>query len=584
MGINIKLGACDKISEYKNDISLVICGAAGQGIATVEELLTAILRLAGYNSYSTSEFMSRIRGGTNSTVIRISSKRATAFLDRIDVLIPLSPEAMRHVKGRISSDTTILAEENNIDTELIKNPENTIKIPFTDIAMEIGGKIYSNIIAVGVLAALFRIPEEFPANHIKSRFATKGESVVEKNIAAIKKGYTIGKELYESNKIRITVPTDDSIKNNIFLSGTQSIGLGAIAAGVNFISSYPMSPSTGVLVFLSQKAKDFDIIIDQAEDEIAAINKGVGAWYAGARAMITTSGGGFALMTEGLSLVGMIESPMVLHIAQRPGPATGLPTRTGQEDLTHVVNAAHGEFARVVYAPGTPEDGFYLTQKAFNIADRYQIPVFILTDQFFVDSHYSIPNLDVSKTKNKKYFIKTESGYQRYKLTENGVSPRGIPGYGDGVVNVDSDEHTEDGHITEDVHYLRPKMVEKRLYKKHKLLVAEAIEPELIGSENYKILVIGWGSNYSVIKEALEELNKNEIAFLYFKQVYPINKKALDYLKKAQITIIVENNATSQFGKLLKTDLNFNVNKQLLKYNGMPFSVEEVKKYLEEAV
>ncbi len=568
--------------EYKNDISLVICGAAGQGIATVEELLTAILRVAGYNSYSTSEFMSRIRGGTNSTVIRVSSKRATAFLDRIDVLIPLSPEAMNHVKGRISSNTSILAEETNIDVELVKNPENMIKIPFTDIAMEIGGKIYSNIVAVGVLAALFKVPEESPIDYIKNRFAPKGESVVEKNITAIRRGFKIGKELYEANKIRITVPTDKSIRNNVFLSGTQSIGLGAIAAGINFISSYPMSPSTGILVFLSQKAKDFDIIIDQAEDEIAAINKGIGAWYAGARAMITTSGGGFALMTEGLSLAGMIESPMVLHIAQRPGPATGLPTRTGQEDLTHVVNAAHGEFARVVYAPGTPEDGFYLTHKAFNVADQYQIPVFILTDQFFVDSHYSIPNLDVSKINNEKHIVKTESNYRRYELTENGISPRGIPGYGDGVVNVDSDEHTEDGHITEDVHHLRPKMVEKRLYKKYKLLIEEAIEPELFGDENYEILVIGWGSNYSVIKEALEELRRSDIAFLYFKQVYPLNKKSLEYLKKAQTTIMVENNATSQFGKLLQSEFNFRVNKQLLKYNGMPFSVEEIKKYLEE--
>lgn len=343
-----------------------------------------------------------------------------------------------------------------------------------------------------------------------------------------------------------------------------------------------MSPSTSVLVFLSQHAETFDIIVDQAEDEIAAINKGIAAWYAGGRAMITTSGGGFALMTEGVSLAGMLETPMVLHIGQRPGPATGLPTRTGQEDLQHVLNAGHGEFARVILAPGTPEDAFNLTQKAFNLADKYQIPVFILTDQFFLDSHYSIPNLDLSNIKKDKYIVKTNRDYNRYQITDDGISPRGIPGYGEGLVNVDSDEHDEDGHITEDVHEIRPRMVEKRLYKKLKLLKKEIIEPKLIGNKDYKKLVIGWGSTYGVIKEAIEDLGKDDIAFLHFSQVYPLNPKIREYLVKAEKTIILENNATSQFGKVLKLELDFNVDEKFLKYNGMPFSVEEVIAYLDK--
>jgi 2-oxoglutarate ferredoxin oxidoreductase subunit alpha len=375
---------------------------------------------------------------------------------------------------------------------------------------------------------------------------------------------------------------DKRVINNIVLSGSEAIGMGAIAAGCNFISSYPMSPSTGVLVFLSQQAEKFDIIVDQAEDEIAAINKGIGAWYAGGRAMITTSGGGFALMIEGVSLAGMHESPMVLHIAQRPGPATGLPTRTAQEDLQLVLNAGHGEFARVIFAPGKPEDAFYLTHKAFNLADKYQIPVFILTDQFFLDSYYSISNLDLSKINNRKHIIKTDIGYKRYKLTENGISPRGIPGYGNGLVNVDSDEHDEEGHITEDVHEIRPKMVDKRLFKKYKSLKSNFIDPELVGNDDYKILVIGWGSTYGVIKEALEKLKRDDMAFLHFKQVYPLNSSVTEYLNKAKQTIIVENNATSQFGKVLRLELDFNVTKKLLKYNGMPFSVEEVISFLEK--
>ncbi|MFX1286430.1 MAG: 2-oxoacid:acceptor oxidoreductase subunit alpha [Promethearchaeota archaeon] len=565
------------------DIAIVICGAAGQGIATVEELLTGILKQAGYHCYSTSEFMSRIRGGTNSTLIRVSSYRIKpTFVDRIDILVPLHFSALPHLKHRITSDTTILGEEKNIDERYCVNQKQVIKVPFSEIAKEVGGTIFTNIAAVGVFLAFFEVKEEISQSYLSKRFISKGSKIVQQNIEACKRGYLIGLDLVSSGKFKNPLHKDDSVLNDIVLSGAEAIGIGAIAGGCNFISSYPMSPSTSVLVFLSQHAETFDIIVDQAEDEIAAINKGIAAWYAGGRAMITTSGGGFALMTEGVSLAGMLETPMVLHIGQRPGPATGLPTRTGQEDLQHVLNAGHGEFARVILAPGTPEDAFNLTQKAFNLADKYQIPVFILTDQFFLDSHYSIPNLDLSNIKKDKYIVKTNRDYNRYQITDDGISPRGIPGYGEGLVNVDSDEHDEDGHITEDVHEIRPRMVEKRLYKKLKLLKKEIIEPKLIGNKDYKKLVIGWGSTYGVIKEAIEDLGKDDIAFLHFSQVYPLNPKIREYLVKAEKTIILENNATSQFGKVLKLELDFNVDEKFLKYNGMPFSVEEVIAYLDK--
>jgi 2-oxoglutarate ferredoxin oxidoreductase subunit alpha len=564
------------------DISIVICGAAGQGIATLEDLLTSILKQAGYHCFSTSEFMSRIRGGINSTLIRVSSNRInTAFIDRIDILIPLHVSALAHLKHRITLNTAILGEEKNIDEKYCVNQDQVIKIPFSEIAKEVGGAIYANIVAVGVFLAFFEVQEEISKAYLTKRFASKGGKIVQQNIEACNKGYSIGNELVTSGKYKIQLQKDESVLNDILLSGAEAVGMGTIAGGCNFISSYPMSPSTSVLVFLSRYAEDYDIIVDQAEDEIAAINKGIAAWYAGGRAMITTSGGGFALMTEGVSLAGMLETPMVLHIGQRPGPATGLPTRTGQEDLQHVLNAGHGEFARVILAPGKPEDAFYLTQKAFNLADKYQIPVFILTDQFFLDSHYSIPDLDLTTIKNIAHIVKTDHDYKRYRLTDDGISPRGIPGYGNGLVNVDSDEHDEDGHITEDVHDTRPKMVDKRLYKKLELLKRDIIEPELIGNQDYKKLVIGWGSTYGVGKEAIENLKNDDIAFLHFKQVYPLSPKILEYLKKAEKSVIIENNATSQFSKVLKLELDYEVDEKFLKYNGMPFSVEEVMAFLE---
>ncbi|UCG02241.1 MAG: 2-oxoacid:acceptor oxidoreductase subunit alpha [Candidatus Heimdallarchaeota archaeon] len=565
------------------DVAIVICGAAGQGIATVEDLITGILKQAGYHCYSTSEFMSRIRGGTNSTLIRVSSTRINpAFVDRIDILVPLHSSALPHLKHRISATTIILGEEKNIDEQYCVNQEKVIKLPFSEIAKEIGGAIYANIVAVGIFLTLFEVEEDISEGFLTKRFTRKGENIVKQNIEAYKKGYSIGKELVASGKFSNPLRNDTSVIDDIVLSGAEAIGMGAVAGGCNFISSYPMSPSTSVLVFLSQQADNFDIIVDQAEDEIAAINKGIAAWYAGGRGMITTSGGGFALMTEGVSLAGMLETPMVLHIGQRPGPATGLPTRTGQEDLQHVLNAGHGEFARIILTPGNPQDAFFLTQKAFNLADKFQVPVFILTDQFFLDSHYSIPDLDMSKISNKKQIVKTTPDYKRYRLTDNGISPRGIPGYGNGLVNVDSDEHDEDGHITEDVHVIRPQMVQKRLYKRLALLKKEVIEPELIGNEDYKTLVIGWGSTYGVIKEAVENMARDDLAFLYFKQVYPLNDRIGEFLRKAEKTIILENNATSQFGKVLKLELNFDADEHFLKYNGMPFSVEEVTTFLEE--
>jgi 2-oxoglutarate ferredoxin oxidoreductase subunit alpha len=310
----------------------------------------------------------------------------------------------------------------------------------------------------------------------------------------------------------------------------------------------------------------------------------IGAFYAGARSMIATSGSGFALMEEAVGLSGMIETPVVIYVGQRPGPAVGLPTRTSQEDLNLTLYSGPGEFARIIFAPGNFEDAFKLSQIAFNLADKYQIPVFILSDQYFAECYYNIPSLDLSDLKIENHIVKTDENYKRYQLTPDGVSPRGIPGFGVGVVVVDSDEHDEEGHITEDLD-LRAKMVEKRFTKKMEKIREEVIPPELVGNEDYEILVLGWGSTYGTIKEVVNELDSDKIAFLHFKQVYPLSSDTGKYLKKALKTIIFENNINSQFGNLIKLELGFDIDETVLKYDGMPFSVEEVtnnlKKFLE---
>ncbi|MGZ7067166.1 MAG: 2-oxoacid:acceptor oxidoreductase subunit alpha [Methanobacterium sp.] len=563
------------MSESGEDVSIVLCGEAGQGIQTVEEILVQAVKLGGYNVFSSKEYMSRIRGGENSTEIRISSNGITAFVDRIDILIAISKGAIDHLEERISEDTIIIGDEKTL--EEVERPD-VIKIPFLKLAAEIGGPIFANIIAAGAICKVLNVDEEIFDECINAMFTRKGEEILKKDLKAGEEGYKIGEDLIKSGKFNIKIKKEPKIRDEILLNGTEVVGLGCIAGGCRFMSSYPMTPSTPLQTFIAGHSRDFGMIYEQAEDEIAAINMGLGASYAGARAIVATSGSGFALMSEAVGLSGMIETPIVIYLGQRPGPAVGLPTRTAQEDLNLALYSSPGETPKAIFAPGKFEDAFFLTHHAFNLADKYQIPVFILSDQYFADIYYNMPDINLDGIKNRKYITKTDESYKRYEITEDGISPRGIPGYGNGFVVVDSDEHDEEGHITEDLH-LSARMVEKRLNKLEGIQ-KDVIEPELVGSEDYKILVIGWGSTYGAIIEALKNIGRDDIAFLHFKQVYPIDGNTLDYLKRAQKTIIFENNATSQFKNLIKLYTGFEIDINALKYNGMPFSVEEVTERL----
>ena len=565
-----------------DDVSIVLCGQAGMGIQTVEGILTRMLKLAGYNVFATKEYMSRVRGGNNSTQIRVSSQPVSAFVNRIDLLIALNKGAIQHLQKRISKETVVLAESEVVGDESSSGQFRFVETPFAKIAADIGDKVYSNVVAVGMLAGLLGMELKNVCEYVKQFFSAKAADIVQKNIQAAEAGFKLAGDLAKKEKISVHIEPGTGVKDQILLNGSEAVALGAIAGACDFISSYPMSPSTAVLVFLAKHAKEFGVIAEQAEDEIAAINMAVGAWYAGARAMVTTSGGGFALMTEGLSLAAMLESPVVIHLAQRPGPATGLPTRTEQADLELALYAGHGEFPRIIFAPGKIEEAFYLTAGAFNLADKYQVPVFILTDQYFLDSYYNIASLDLSDIKVEKHFIKTQKNYKRYELTDNGISPRGIPGFGEGLVAVDSDEHDTEGHITEDLD-LRIKMVNKRL-KKAESIKAQIPPPELVGPENYKTLIVGWGSTYNIISEAVSKLAKSDVAFLHFSQLYPLHSKTADYLEQADKTVIIESNATGQFAKLIKLHTGIDFDKKILKYSGLSFTVEEVTENLKDVL
>jgi 2-oxoglutarate/2-oxoacid ferredoxin oxidoreductase subunit alpha len=562
----------------KEKISIVLSGEAGQGIQTIENILPKVLKLSGLNVFATKEYMSRVRGGTNSTTIIVSSNRIDSYYEGIDILVPLDKGRTKHLSKRITKDTVILGEKESIAESCEKGTCRIIEVPYSRIATELGNAIYSNIVAVGVISGIFGIDLQVLHSFINKYFASKDVEIISKNIEASTKGYDLGKALTTSGQIKCDVKANAKVKDEIIISGSEAIALGAIAGGCNFVSAYPMTPSTGVFTFLAQNAAQFGMVVEQAEDEISALNMSLGAWYAGARAFVTTSGGGYDLMQEALSLAGMLESPAVIALGMRPGPATGLPTRTEQGDLDLALYSGHGEFPRIILAPGTLEQAFELSAKAFNLADKYQVPVFILFDQYFGDSYHNVPQFDVSKIKIENNITRTSADYNRYKVTDNGLSPRGIPGYGDGLVVLDSDEHDEAGHITEDLE-LRARMVEKKL-KKGKEIEKIIVNPSLVGDSNYEKLIIAWGSNYNIIAEAIKDMKKT--AMLHFSQVFPLHPDTIKFLKKAKRTILVENNPTGQLGELIKLKTGVNINNRILKYDGLPFSVEELEKKIRE--
>ncbi len=552
------------------DLSIVICGEAGQGIQTIEYLFPKILKQYGLNVFSYKEYMSRVRGGSNSTLIRVSDSPVRAFCKKTDILFSLSPGEMHihRLLNRIDKNTFIFVDSDS-NTKLDDLKSKIRQIPVLKLAMQAGDKLYSNSVVLGMLCALLKLPFENALSAVERWFCNKGSRICEENKKAIELGYDYFTKNVDLD-IKVDLKTDQKVKNHLLMNGAEAVALGAVAGGCNFVSSYPMSPSTGVLTNLAVYSKEFDIIVEQAEDEISAMNMALGAWYAGARALVTTSGGGFALMTEALSLAGMIESPIVIHLAQRPGPATGLPTRTEQADLMFALFSGHGEFERVILAPGNLEQAFSCTMKAFDIADKYQIPVFVLTDQYLMDTIYNFQELEQIKDL-PSYIVKTSSEYRRYEITENGISQRGVPGYGNGLVCVDSDEHDESGKITEDFS-TRKKMVEKRLRKLKNF--SDEISAEFIGDKDFEYLIVCFGSTRDIVLEATKDFEN--LAVVHLQQLYPLPSNLNEYLNKSKKTLVVESNATSQLGKLLKMELGFNNFKTLNKYDGLPFYVEEI--------
>ncbi|HBP63302.1 MAG TPA: 2-oxoacid:acceptor oxidoreductase subunit alpha, partial [Desulfosporosinus sp.] len=530
----------------------------------------------GVEVFSHKDYMSRVRGGHNFHQIRFSDRPIYSHRETLDVLLALDATTVQLHSAQLSAQGVLISDQ-SFRTEISEG--QALWLPLNEKAVEAGNKLTEGTVAAGAVLRLFDFDFEKVWPVLHSLFKSE---IFEVNRRALEIGY----KLVEP-EFKLKFPENQP---RIMVTGHQAVGLGALAAGVSFYSGYPMTPSTGIMTYLAGKMEEAGIVVEQAEDEIAAINMAIGASYAGARAMTATSGGGFCLMVEGLGLAAITETPLVIAEIQRPGPATGFPTRTEQGDLSFVLTASQGEFPRLVIALRDPEDAFYQTVRAFNLADKYQMPVILMGDQYLGDYYQTIPPFDFSELTIERALAGEEvwqqqERYQRYKLTEDGISPRLVPGRcGTQVVIADSDEHTEDGHITEAAD-VRVAMTKKRMQRLENLR-KEVQEPWALGRTDPEILLIAWGSMAGPMREAIELLEEDySIGALIFGDIYPLPTKLLTAMKpNVQMMINVEQNATGQLAALIRQEALMTCTHSILRYDGRPMSgqyiVDRVKEVL----
>ncbi len=560
------------------ELNIMVAGAAGQGMQTIGFVLGKVLVRAGFEVFAMQDNESRIRGGHNFFQVRVSNKPVRAPSMPLQILIALNQESIeKHLDQVDSSGVVIFDSEKN---SVSGKDDRFLGLPLERLAVDEGGnRIFENSVATGATLSLlgldFRALEAF----LRAYFAEKADTV-EGNVKAAMAGYESARkrvEAYPELRIR---PRGKEPK--MLISGHEAVAIGALAAGCQFISAYPMSPSTSIMMYLAGKADDFDMVVEQAEDEIAAINLAIGASYGGIRSLTATSGGGFSLMVEAFGLAGVSETPLVLVEAQRPGPATGLPTRTEQADLLFVLHASQGEFPRVLLAPGTAREAFYDTVRAFDLAEKYQVPVVILTDQFLADSYFTESRFDTSDIRINRHLLSQSEArklkdYKRYQITKSGVSPRAIPSEFEFEITADSHEHDEYGHITEDAQ-VRKQMVDKRA-RKMRGLARELGPPRKIGNQKSEFLLVGWGSNYGPMAEAIEILNQEgvSVAGIHLSDLWPFPSQQMSkILSDGKKWVVVENNATGQLARLIQMEIQKKPDGNILKYDGRPFIPGEI--------
>jgi len=570
------------------DLNFMVGGEAGQGIQTVGFILGKTMVRGGLHVFADQDYESRIRGGHNFFRARVSEGQVGAQKEQLDILIAMNEETVELHRNEVKENGLIIGDKSVL--KLKSGDSRFLELPMESLAMQTtGNKIVSNSVAVGATFGLLDYDFQILDNVLRWHFSKSSPKIQEDNVNAARAGFEYAKMHRPSGFNLKCSPV--GIGRRMFLTGHEAVSLGAIAAGCQFLAAYPMTPTTPVLELLAEKGRSYDIAVIQAEDEISAINMVVGAAFAGVRAMTATSGSGFALMVEGIGLAGITETPAVIVLGQRPGPAVGLPTRTEQGELLMAIRVGTGEFPRAVLAPATVEDAFFLTVKAFNLAEQYQIPVIILTDTHLANSYNDVDKFDLRKVKiDRGELLSTEevgriTDYRRHLVTRSGVSPRAIPGMSTTLVITDSDEHDEYGHLTESA-VIRTEQVKKRL-KKYDGLKSEIENPRYQTRPDAELTLIGWGSTFGAIREAALELEKAGVAcnVLHLNQVWPFPvAEVVGALNHKGKKVVIESNATGQLAYLIQAETGQKIDHQINKWDGRPISPQYILNALKKGV
>lgn len=563
-----------------------IGGEAGFGIMTTGLLFSKIAARNGYHIVDYNEYPSLIRGGHNTYEVLISDEEITASQQRLDILVCLNKETYSLHRSRLTPQSLVVYDPEDFTIE--ENNYIKIAIPFKKIiAEEKGIHIMLNNIALGASLGLMNWDFETLAAIVEKNFAKKGAEVISLNRQVAERGYNHIKTHY-TDYVNKLFPKKTDGERKMVITGNDAFCASAIISDCRFYAAYPMTPTSTVLTTLASYAEKTGMIVRHAEDEIAVVNTALGSSWAGVRSAVGTSGGGFALMVESLSFAGVAEIPLVVYLGQRPGPATGMPTWTEQGDLLFAVHAGHGEFPKIILAPGDVEEVYQLTAAAFDLADIYQTPIIIIADRLLCESHQSTPlsaftRFAQSHQPNRGNIIhEVSEKYRRYQITDDGISPMLVPGYPNYFYQSNSYEHEEDGHTTEHADSRR-NQVDKRNRKLTTYLSSHFKLPTLIGDNQAATTFVSWGGNKGIIVEAIKLLKEKGVKtnYLHFTHLYPIDEEKIKpFFTENKRYILIENNSHGQLGKLLRQETGIHIKEKLLRYDGRPFYPEEIVEYI----
>ncbi len=568
------------------DFTIIIGGEAGFGIMTTGAMFSRIATRSGYDVFDYIQYPSLIRGGHNAYLAHISETPSHTMNPIIDYLVCLNKDTYVKHKHELNDQSLVIYDK---DEFTIEDPYKLVHIPMKTILKELQGQtVMKNTIALGAILALMGTDLTILNEIISKQFAKKGEEAVKFNKQFADKGFSYAVKEYSQHIQKLLVKRKSEEK--MVISGNEAFSLGAVIGDCRVYVAYPMTPSSSVLTTLAAWQNKSQMIVRHAEDEISVINTAIGASFAGARSAVGTSGGGFALMVESISFAGIIETPVVIFLAQRPGPATGMPTWTEQGDLLFAIHAGHGEFPKIVLAPGDMEEMIELSAEAFNLADIYQLPVVIISDMLLSESHASIARSKVDEfiknykvRRGKTVGVPSQTPYLRYKSTDDGISERLIPGYKGVFYQANSYEHVEDGHTTEEA-VSRIQQADKRSRKIQTYLNTDFKKPEIYGDVgSSSVILVSWGSNKGALLHARELLLRDSVqtAIMHFTYLHPLSEEMiLPLLQTNKRYVLVENNETGQFGKLLRMDMGIDIKEKILRYDGRPITSDEIVEYV----